>query len=912
MPGREDPVVDDLADRALRGDIRRLGEQLGDTLVRQEGEEFLELVESVRAAAKRARTDHDLAPLVSLVGPLELPVAIRLVRAFSSFFHLANLAEQVHRVREPAPPSVPGLPFVEALPHGARPAPHQVRTLVESLDVRPVFTAHPTEATRRSVAHKRRQITRLLEQRADPRLHAADRARIDEHVSETIDLLWQTDELRLERPSPVDEAKGTIALLTDLRHDVLPRLLEDFVRELPDGVTDRPWSLRPLRFGTWVGGDRDGNPNVTPEVTRSVLALQRAAGIVAVRADVAVLIDELTVSERIAGASDELVELIERYRSQFPEVHRDTSRQLGEEPYRLALSYVHARLGRTDEWASDPIGYADADELVADLEVLRASLCAHRGQRIAEGPLDRVLRVLVATGFTMATMDVREDASRLHAALEALVERIGLPATHFGASRAERVRALARELSSGRPLSGRGAVHDAAVESVVGVFDVIAEAVRRDGADGVESYIVSMTEGEDDVLAAVVLAADAGLVDLHEDRAELGFVPLFETVTSLRRCGPILDRLLSVPDYRRLLRLRGDLQEVMLGYSDSNKVGGTTTSRWEIHRAMRSLRDVAARHGVQLRLFHGRGGTAGRGGGPTHDAILAQPYGVLHGAIKITEQGEVISDKYGSPELAEQNLRRTIGAVGAASLFHLESAVDPLTLTRWDSVMDVVSAAANDAYLELVQHPALVRYFLTSTPVDELAHLNIGSRPARRGGGDAAGRSLDDLRAIPWVFGWTQSRQNVPGWYGLGAGLAAARQAGHGDELVAMARGWAFFADLLSNVEMVLFKTDLDIAAQYVERLVDTEDRVVFDLVRAEYARTRSELLQLVGHDELLEDQTVLARTLRVRDNYLEPLHALQVELLERHRTQDGENSSLRRALLLTVNGIAAGLRNTG
>ena len=912
MPGREDPVVDDLADRALRSDIRRLGEQLGDTLVRQEGEQFLELVESVRAAAKRARTDHDLTPLVSLVGPLELPVAIRLVRAFSSFFHLANLAEQVHRVREPAPPCVPGLPFVESLPHGARPAPHQVRTLVESLDVRPVFTAHPTEATRRSVAHKRRQISRLLEQREDPRLHEADRARIDEHVSETIDLLWQTDELRLERPSPVDEAKGTVALLADLRHHVLPRLLEDFVRELPDGVTDRPWSLRPLRFGTWVGGDRDGNPNVTPEVTRSVLALQRAAGIAAVRADVAVLIDELTVSERIAGASDELVELNERYRAQFPEVHRDTSRQLGEEPYRLALSYVHARLGRTNEWASDPVGYVDAVELVADLEVLRASLCAHRGERIAEGPLDRVLRVLVATGFTMATMDVREDAGRLHAALEALVERIGLPATHFGASRAERVRALARELSSGRPLSGRGTVHDDAIESVVGVFDVVAEAVRRDGADAVESYIVSMTEGEDDVLAAVVLAADAGLVDLHEDRAELGFVPLFETVTSLRRCGPILDRLLSVPDYRRLLRLRGDLQEVMLGYSDSNKVGGTTTSRWEIQRAMRSLRDVAARHGVQLRLFHGRGGTAGRGGGPTHDAILAQPYGVLHGAIKITEQGEVISDKYGSPELAGQNLRRTIGAVGAASLFHLESAVDPLTLTRWDSVMDVVSGAANDAYLELVRHPALVRYFLTSTPVDELAHLNIGSRPARRGGGDAAGRSLDDLRAIPWVSGWTQSRQNVPGWYGLGAGLAAAREAGHGDELATMARGWAFFADLLSNVEMVLFKTDLDIAAQYVERLVDPDDRVVFDLVRAEYERTRSELLQLVGHGELLEDQTVLARTLRVRDNYLEPLHALQVELLERHRTQDGDNPSLRRALLLTVNGIAAGLVNTG
>ena len=902
------------SDRALRDDIRRLGEQLGETLERQEGAQFLELVEAVRAAAKDARRDHDLTGLRSLVEPLELPVTIRLVRAFSSFFHLANLAEQVHRAAVPEPPTAGVAPFVDPEPFGPTPDEQAVADVVASLDVRPVFTAHPTEATRRTVSYKRRQIAQLLRDRSDLRLDDRARIRIDEHVRQTIDLLWQTDELRIDKPTPVDEARNTIRLLEGLRRDVVPRVLEDFARELRPGAQESAWRLRPLRFGTWVGGDRDGNPNVTAQVTREVLDMQRAAGIHAAMDDVAVLVDELTVSSRIAGHSDELTELNERYRQSFPEVHQYSVRLRAEEPYRLALKYVHERLARSLRSAGDPSGYRRVEELVDDLVILRDSLCAHDGERIAEGPLDRMLRVLVAHGFTLATMDVREDAGRLHELIEELFVRLGHPPGHVAASRAERARRLADELESGRPLSRRSTVTDEATRSTFETFGVIAEAVERDGADAIESFIVSMTEGEDDLLAAAVLAADAGLIDLHEARADIGLVPLFETVTSLRRCGPILDRLLSLPSYRRIVALRGDLQEVMLGYSDSNKVGGTVTSRWEIHRAMRTLRDVAARHGVRLCLFHGRGGTAGRGGGPTHDAILAQPAGVLHGAIKITEQGEVISDKYGIAELAEQNLRRTIGAVTAASLYHLESRVDDDTLGRWDTIMELVSRAANHAYLELVGHPSMVQYFLTSTPVEELAALNIGSRPARRRGGTGE-PGLGDLRAIPWVFGWTQSRQNVPGWFGLGTGLAAAREAGHGDDLAEMAEHWAFFADLLSNVEMVMFKTDLSIAGQYVDRLVAPDDAAPFDLIRSEFVRTREELARTTGAGKLLEQHPVLARTLEVRDTYLEPLHALQVELLARTRsTHDGDEQlpGLRRALLLTINGIAAGLRNTG
>ena len=896
------------ADQHLRVDIRRLGEQLGATLRRQEGEDFLELVEHVRTASK-ATTDADDPATRELLASVDLPTAIRLVRAFSSFFHLANLAEQVHRFPGRVGRGTPGLPFVDRVPEGRSVDPEAARRLLAELDVRPVFTAHPTEATRRSVSQRRRQIAELLDRRSDPRLDDEDRRRIDEHVSEAIDLLWQTDELRLHRPTPLDEAANVLSLLDGLRTDVMPRLLEDFALQAGEGGE----RLRPIRFGTWVGGDRDGNPFVTPEVTRQVLARQRRSGLQHALTGIEQLAAELSVSSRIAGCEHPVLELCERYAEWFPDVHRQFARMNAEEPYRLALSLMHERVRRALEVPDDERAYGRAEELLADLALLRESLLLHRGERIATGPLDRFLGVFRTFGFTMATMDVREDASRHHALVQALYARLDLPGPAYAErTRAERARFLAQELTAGRPVSVPGVQLPEDVRNTHELFRVISEAVERDGAEAIESYIISMAEDADDVLAVAVLASDAGLIDLHGGVAHLGFVPLFETVTSLRRAGQVMDRLLSVPAYRRIVELRGDLQEVMLGYSDSNKVGGTATSRWEIQRAMRALRDVTQRHGVQLRLFHGRGGTAGRGGGPTAEAILSQPYGVLKGAIKITEQGEVISDKFGLPRLADRNLRLTVGAVTQASLFHTESALDPTQLREWDAVMDLVSGAANAAYRELVAEPSLVPYFLQSTPVDELGELNIGSRPARRGGGGAAGRDLRDLRAIPWVFGWTQTRQNVPGWFGVGTGLAAARAAGHEKDLVAMARTWPFFADLLSNVEMVLVKTDLDIARQYVQRLVEPEHRTVLDLVRDEFERTRDEILRVLGEDRLLAAQPVLARTLAVRETYLHPLHVLQIELLARHRGHGAQEPSLQRALLLTINGIVAGLRNTG
>src|SRR6266540_3808019 len=699
------------------------------------------------------------AEVRKLLGTTPLPTAIHLVRAFSAYFHLANIAEQVDRVRRLRErPAEDGWLASAVRDVAAAVGAAALTDAVRLLAVRPVFTAHPTEASRRSILAKLRTVADLLAAHTEPDTPA--RRRQDRRLAEVVDLIWQTDELRLDRPSPVDEARNAAYYLDDLFADTVPALLDDLAAEMCEYGAALAADRRPLAFGTWIGGDRDGNPNVTARVTTEVLLLQHGHAIRILLGVVDELIEELSNSARLAGVSTELQSSVDSDLAVL-EVEPRLRRLNAQEPYRLKATCIRAKLANTrDRLAAGAPhrpgrDYLGSAELLADLRLMGNSLRAYRGELVADGVLARVERTVIAFGLHLSTMDIREHADKHHQAVGQLIDRVGeLGRPYADLDRASRRAVLSRELASRRPLTAGRPDLDEDGRQTFAVFGTLRAALDRFGPDIAESYIVSMTRG-------------AGLVDVHGRLARIGFVPLLETIEELRRADVVLTELLDDPSYRELVRVRGGLQEVMLGYSDSNKESGITTSQWEIHKAQRRLRDVAAAHGVRLRLFHGRGGTVGRGGGPTYDSIMAQPYGTLDGEIKLTEQGEVISDKYALPALARENL------------------------------------------------------------------------------------------------------------------------------------------------EMTLAKTDLGIAAHYVESLVPAELRRFFDDVRSEHDRTAEQVLALTGEPELLDSQPVLKRTLATRDAYLDPLSYLQVALLGRLRAGD-DDPQLRRALLLTVNGIAAGLRNTG
>jgi phosphoenolpyruvate carboxylase len=893
-------------DAGLRSDVRRLADLLGQTLVRQEGPDLLELVEAVRKSVRKGSGEEVLANITD-------EESVQLARAFSTYFNLANVAEQIHRARVLSHSRATGGSWLvravdrieEALSQqtpGHQLTKDEITQWVSEMSVRPVFTAHPTEAARRSILKKLGAIADLLDQ--------PENASQQDRLAENIDLLWQTDELRLGQPEPLDEALNALYYLDDLFTQTVPEVLNDFAKELKRIGVIVPVTARPLSFGNWIGGDRDGNPNITADVTTKAMVLQVGHSIRVTIAAMNDLRQMLSVSTNIVGATPELTASVEKDFKHIPEFEPRFLRLNAEEPYRLKATAIVHRLAFTRD--RHAVGgphvanrdYENTQELLADLVLMRDSLLVHRGELIATGLLERTIRTVAAFGITHATMDIREHSDAHHNLLNQVLGVDG----YLSKSHGEKFDLLTAMLAENTAFDLSKL--DASGQRVFDTFIAINDLIDRFGPESIETYIVSMTKGADDLIAPIVIAQQAGLVSLKEKKARIGFAPLLETVAELRSSGEILDKLLSNPTYRQLVSLRGDKQEVMLGYSDSNKDAGIATSQWEIHRAQRSLRDVAKKHGVKLCLFHGRGGSVGRGGGPTYDALIALPWGSVDGAIKMTEQGEVISDKYALASLARENIELTLAASLEATVLNRGPRQSKEELTAWGDCMQLISDESFKQYRTLIQQPDLPAYFYASTPVEQLGEMFLGSRPSRRP--DASG-GLDSLRAIPWVFGWTQSRQIVPGWFGVGTGLKAAREAGQSKLLKKMLKEWHFFTTFISNVEMTLAKTDLELAQRYVEALVPKELHHFLDEIKAEFDLTVSEILRLTGEKTLLGDQEILARTLQVRDAYLSPIHLLQINLLKRVRETDAPvDPVLRRALLLTINGVAAGLRNTG
>ena len=880
---------------SLRNDVRKLADLLGQTLARQEGEELLSLVEAVRLSVREGKQDE-------VLGKLTDAQTVSLVRAFSNYFNLANVAEQVDRTKVLAEQrrtigSWISRTIDRILKVQEATKDFDKKELQEWLDnfsVRPVFTAHPTEAARRSVLSKMTTIAQLLEQPDSPTK--------SERLAETIDLLWQTDELRLGRPEPLDEAVNSIYYLDELLQDTVPEVLASFANEVKRLGVELSPNAKPLSFGTWIGGDRDGNPNITADVTKSAILLQNSHFTRAINRHLDELRQSLSISTKLAGVTKELEKSLAEDLEKLPEIEARYRRINVEEPYRLKATAIGHKLLLTQARHASGLphfsgrDYKNTAELLQDFEIMHASLLANNGELIANGLLNRIYRTISAFGLTHATMDIREHSGVHRNLLTQIYGQLN-----------------SNQISEALKSQDKKEIKnlDEVGKKCFDTFVTINELIDRFGSEVIESYIISMTKSAEDVLIAALIAKHAGLLSLDDKKsfAKIGFVPLLETVAELRAAGEILDTLLSDKNYRQIVSLRGDLQEVMLGYSDSNKDAGITTSQWEIHKAQRKLRDIAIKHGIKLRLFHGRGGSVGRGGGPTYDALIALPWGSIDGHIKMTEQGEVISDKYGLPALAKENLELTLAAALEATVLNRKPRQAAGDLNSWNVCMDLISDNAFTAYRKLVDDPDLPAYFYQSTPVEQLGNLFLGSRPSRRP--DAAS-GLDSLRAIPWVFGWTQSRQIVPGWYGVGSGLKAAREAGKTELLQTLLKEWHFFKTFISNVEMTLAKTDLEIAERYVKSLVDPSLHRIFDQIKSEFELTVKELLLMTGESEILGNQPILARTLQVRDTYLAPIQLLQVSLLAKVRNQKQVDPVLTRALLLTINGVAAGLRNTG
>lgn len=934
-------------DQPLFEDIRYLGRLLGDVLREQEGDAVFDVVETIRQTAVRFRREDDNAAALALekqLRALSPEQTVSVVRAFSYFSHLANIAEDRHRNRRRRIHDLAGsAPRAGTIAHslerlqqaGAAATPVLQQFFNDALIV-PVLTAHPTEVQRKSTLDSQHDVARLLAQREQPLTHR-EREQNEAMLRARVTSLWQTRMLRDSRLTVGDEIENALSYYHTTFLTEIPALYGEIETSLKEhGLSARLPAF--FQMGSWIGGDRDGNPNVTAATLEEASERQAQVILQHYLDEVHKLGAELSVSNLLAGASDELKALAEASPDQSP--HRV------DEPYRRALIGVYTRLAasarvrlgegvvavRSAGRNAAPVRaqpYADANEFSRDLHILMDSLAEHHGASLATTRLAPLMRAVDVFGFHLASIDLRQSSDIHEAVIAELLARAGVVADYAALGEEEKQTVLRAQLADARPLRSPYLDYSDLVKSELGVLEMTRVTREKFGARAVRNYIISHTETVSDLLEVMLLQKETGLMSGRLGHAEdpakaaLMVIPLFETIPDLRNATHIMRDLLALPGIDGIVEHQGNEQEIMLGYSDSNKDGGFLTSNWELYRAELSLVSLYRERGITLRLFHGRGGTVGRGGGPTYNAILSQPPGTVEGQIRLTEQGEVIASKFGNPEIGRRNLETVIAATLEATLLPMGKAAgnSPDQLPVFEETMQMLSDAAMAAYRSLVyETPGFTDYFFASTPITEIAELNIGSRPASRKLQDPKNRKIDDLRAIPWGFSWGQCRLLLTGWYGFGSAVAAyLDEAGNDAERTRrlalfkkMYKTWPFFSNLLSNMDMTLAKTDLAVASRYAQLVADKKLRKhVFDRIVAEWERTTKVLDEITGTSGRLADNPLLARSIKNRFPYLDPLNHLQVELIKRYRAGD-PSPRVRRGIHLTINGIAAGLRNTG
>ncbi len=916
----------------LRATIRFLGNLLGETIIEQEGQEIFALEEEFRSLAKAWRAgDEAVRDVITektsrLIDEPARTLAV--LKAFTTYFQLVNLAEEQQRARilreRQRSAEETGIPMPETIAQAVRRLRQEglsadaMRALLANLYISPVLTAHPTEAKRRTVMAKLSAIAAALDELARTSRLPSEREAITNRIREEIVVLWQSDETRDRRPTVLDEVRNVLYFFETTLFRLVPQIYRSLERALAESYPGESFAIGPvLRYGSWVGGDRDGNPNVVVEVTEEAIREQKESILRHYNVVVDELYNQLSPATTRVGFSKALLDSLDHDFSLVPEEEREVLERFRMEPYRQKLIMMFRRLRATralneQSWKSGVTNrraYRDAEEFLHDLRLVEESLQQNRGERLAQSRLADLIRAVEVFGFHLATLDLRQHADRHRSAMAEVFARIKLSADYAALPEAEKVALLSREIASPRPLTARLDYTPDANETIA-LLRLVPTARAHAGECVIQTYIISMTTGASNVLEVLLFARDAGLF------GTLDVTPLFETIDDLQRAPQIMEALFNNDIYRQHLAARGNQQQIMIGYSDSNKDGGYLRANWMLFRAQQALAAVCERHGIRYTLFHGRGGSLGRGGGPTNRAILAQPPESVRGRIKLTEQGEVISSRYENPEIAYRHLEQLVNAVmltsGTRPRFPEQDA--------WDALMEELSERSFAAYRALVSEPLFMRYFHEATPIDQIDRLNIGSRPSRR----KATQSIYDLRAIPWVFAWTQTRVALPSWYGVGAALEGwmidagedavpARLA----QLQHMYKEWPFFRIALENVQLGLARADMHIASLYAGLTDDEVRGSIFADVRAEFDRSERMVLLVSQVGELLEREEWLQRSIRVRNPYVDPLNFIQVALLRKLRgtSDDAEPETiarLRDAILLSVNGVAAGLQNTG